>query len=109
MVKGQIVFPQSSPQLSVLAVEEVKAASVQRMRLSGRLIWDDDLTVRIFSPFGGRVTRIEANLGKVVGRDDVLASISSPDFGQAQADAQKAATDLALAEDRKSTRLNSSH
>src|SRR2546427_9550270 len=63
-----------------------------------RSVWNEDVTVRIFSPFAGRVVNVAIDAGQPVRPGDVLATIASPDFGQAQADARRAATDLALAE-----------
>jgi cobalt-zinc-cadmium efflux system membrane fusion protein len=76
-------------------VESLAPASTQ---LSGRLIWNDDVTVRVFTPFAGRVRRITADIGQAVEKNAPLAEVESPDFGQAQADARKAESDLKLAE-----------
>ena len=59
---------------------------------------NDNVTVRIYSPFAGRVSRIAAEPGQALKQGDTLALIASPDFGQAQADARKATTDYILAE-----------
>lgn len=95
---GRIVFPADSPQLATLVVAPVKPCADCRLRLNGRLAWNDDVTVRVFSPFAGRVTRISASHGARVEKDAPLAVLTSPDFGQAETDARKASTDLALAE-----------
>lgn len=100
----QIRFPADSPQLHLIEVEPARAASGPMLRLNGRLAWDEDVTVRVFSPFAGRVQRVEAKPGGVVEAGAPLAVIASPDFGQTQADARRAATDLVLAE-RNATRL----
>ena len=72
--------------------------------MNGRLVWNEDVTVRIFSPFAGRVLGVQVDVGRRVAPSDALATIAAPDFGQAQADAHRAAADLALAE-RTTTRL----
>jgi cobalt-zinc-cadmium efflux system membrane fusion protein len=72
--------------------------------LNSRLVWDDNVTTRLFTPLSGRVTRIAVEVGQSIQAGDALASIASPDFGQAQADARRAATDLVLAE-RNLTRI----
>jgi cobalt-zinc-cadmium efflux system membrane fusion protein len=56
------------------------------------------VTVRIFTPFAGRVRKITADIGQTVEKNAALAEVESPDFGQAQADARKAESDLKLAE-----------
>lgn len=101
---GRIVFPENSPQLATLVVAPVKPCADCRLRLNGRLAWNDDVTVRVFSPFAGRVIRIAASHGARIEKDAPLALLASPDFGQAQTDARKASTDLALAE-RNASRL----
>jgi cobalt-zinc-cadmium efflux system membrane fusion protein len=68
------------------------------MGLTGRLAWDDDITARVFSAVSGRTVEIQANPCQNVRAGDVLVKIKSPDFGQAQADARKAAGDLKTAE-----------
>jgi cobalt-zinc-cadmium efflux system membrane fusion protein len=99
-----ITFPTNAPQLGYLAVEPVQERKSVAVGLYGRLAWDDDVTVRVFSPVAGRVAQLQAEINASVRKGDVLAALASPDFGQAQADAQKAASDLALA-DRTITRL----
>ena len=65
--------------------------------LPGRLAWDEDRTVRVFTPFSGRVVRLLVQAGDAVTRNQPLAEIASPDYDQAQADARSAATKLTLA------------
>ena len=96
--QNKLVLPENSAQLATLAVESVQPQGPCTVRLNGRLVWDDNVTVRIYSPFAGRVTRILAEPGQLLKQSDTLALIASPDFGQAQADARKAATDYVLAE-----------
>ena len=98
-VTGSVItFPANSPQLAVLTVAAVKDPSQATLELTARLTWDENRTVRIYSPFNGRVVRIVAQPGDQVKAGQALASIASPDFGQAQADVGKAAADFALAE-----------
>jgi len=59
---------------------------------------DEDHTVRIYSPFAGRVARILVQPGASVRKGQVLAVLGSPEFGQAQADARRAETDVRLSE-----------
>ena len=98
-VSGEnISFPADSPQLASLELATVESRAPASTRLSGRLIWNDDVTVRVFTPFGGRVRKITADIGQAVIKNSPLAEVESPDFGQAQADARKAEGDLKLAE-----------
>ncbi len=98
-VSGERVsFPPAAPQLSSLAVEPAAHESSSRMRLFGRLAWDEDATVRVFTPFAGRVRRVLVDAGQTVRQGAPLAEVESADFGQAQADARGAESDLRLAE-----------
>lgn len=94
----RVVFPQESPQLGAILTEAAKPAGVSLLRLPGRLAWDEDRTVRIFPAFAGRVVKIFVKPGDAVASGQMLARLASPDFGQAQADARKAASDFAFAE-----------
>src|SRR3989442_171933 len=95
---GSIVFPQDSPQLGSFATEPVKESAPQQLRLPGRLVWDENRTVRLFPAFAGRVIHILVKAGDRVKQGETLAVLASPDFGQAQADARRAQSDFALAE-----------
>jgi len=95
---GRIVFPQGSQQLKSFTVDTVKASGPQKLQLTGRLVWDEGRTVRLFPAFAGRVTQIMVRGGDTVSRGQTLAVLASPDFGQAQADARRAKSDFALAE-----------
>jgi cobalt-zinc-cadmium efflux system membrane fusion protein len=68
------------------------------------LVWDEDATVRVFTPFAGIVRKLFAQVNERIRRGDPLAQIQSSDFAQAQADARKGAADLRRAE-RNYTRL----
>jgi cobalt-zinc-cadmium efflux system membrane fusion protein len=94
----RIVFPKDSAQLGSFATEPVRESAPQQLRLSGRLVWDENRTVRLFPPFAGRVTHILVKAGDRVKPGQTLAVLASPDFGQAQADARRAQSDFALAE-----------
>ncbi|HXX49654.1 MAG TPA: efflux RND transporter periplasmic adaptor subunit, partial [Myxococcota bacterium] len=88
VVQGESVsLPAPSPQLDALATAPATTAKPSALQLNGRLAWDDDATVRVYSAFGGRVSRIAVQIGQAVHRGDVLAELGSPDYGQAQADA----------------------
>lgn len=95
---GRVVFPKDSAQLGAIMTEVVQPAGVHLLRLPGRLAWDEDRTVRIFPAFAGRVVKIFVKPGDTVTSGQTLAQLASPDFGQAQADARKAASDFALTE-----------
>lgn len=92
-----IVYPESGkpPAFAVATVTFDPAPGIQ---LNGRLTWDEDRTVRVYTPLGGRVARILVQPGDSVRQGQVLAVLASPEFGQAQAEARRADADLALAD-----------
>lgn len=60
----------------------------------GRLVWSDEVTARVFTPFSGRVDRILVHPGDAVHAGQPLLELSSGDYGQAQSEARKAQADL---------------
>jgi cobalt-zinc-cadmium efflux system membrane fusion protein len=98
-IEGErIVYGANAPELASLSLAVVEAAPVGTVRTTGRLAWDEDRTVRVYPPVGGRVRQLLVDLEQRVARGTPLAAVESPDFGQAQAEANRAATDLAVAE-----------
>ena len=94
----RIIFPAEAPQRATLTTVPAAEHAGGARRANGRLMWNEETTVRVYSPVAGRVTVINAKPGDVVELGAPLARLDSPDFGQAQADARKAAADLLLAE-----------
>ncbi len=92
-----ITFPAGSGQLDGIQSEVLAMQSVPATHLNGRLVWNEDRTVRIYTPFAGRVERILVQPGEKVSKGQPLAVIASPDFGQAQAETRRAESDYALA------------
>lgn len=104
MTGDTVVLPANSPQIGALTVEPVGAAQPAFVPLTGRLVWDEDATVRVFTPFAGIVRKLLVEVNQPVTNGQALAEIQSADFGQAQADARKAESAFRLAE-RNLTRL----
>ena len=96
--KGAVIFDAASPQLASIRSAPAEARREQVLRFSGRLVWNEDRTARVFSPFAGRVMKIEAQAGDRVKAGQPLAVLAAPELGQAQADERKAEQDYALAE-----------
>jgi cobalt-zinc-cadmium efflux system membrane fusion protein len=65
---------------------------------SGTVTLDDLRTGHVFSPVTGRVSNISAQLGQHVKKGEPLATIVSPDIGNAVSDVHKAQADLIAAE-----------
>lgn len=98
VVGTQLELAANSPHLSALTTAPAVSDSASAISLNGRLTWDENVTVRVFSPFAGRVTRVLMDQGQRVATGDALALIAAPDFGQAQADVRRASADLDLAQ-----------
>jgi cobalt-zinc-cadmium efflux system membrane fusion protein len=99
IITGESVsFPPKSPQLEVLKLETAVERDGAAHRLTGRIVWDEERTVRVFTPFAGRIEAIRVKVGDRVQAGQVLATIGSPDFGQAQVELHKAEVDSALTE-----------
>ncbi len=95
--KNHLVFTAGDPQLKAIGVQPAREKDEVVLHLTGKLVWNEDVTTNVFSPLAGRVASIKGARGQKVAVGDELARITSPDFGQAQADAVKSETDLALA------------
>ena len=97
-VDGQaVIFPPGSPQVSALLSKKVEPRREAVLRFNGRLVWDEDRTVRVFSPLAGRVRSIAVQLGQSVRAGQALAVVEAPDLGMAQSEARRAEQDDALA------------
>lgn len=96
--KDRITFPANSTGLEGIQSLAIEMQAIPLTRLNGRLTWNEDRTVRIYTPFAGRVERILVEAGQVVKPGQALAVIASPDFGQAQSDLRRAESDHGLAQ-----------
>lgn len=90
---NQLRFPVGHPQLNLLKSTPAVQATTLTVDLPARLVWNEERTQRIYAPFAGRVLQIRADVGQTVVKGASLLSVSSPEFGAAQADAAKATTD----------------
>ena len=98
-VEGEkITFPTGAPQLGFVATQEALPRTYSITHLTGRLYWNDETTVRIFTPVAGRVTALHADLGDAVTAGQPLAEIDSPDFNLALANARTAIGNVAQAD-----------
>lgn len=95
---NRVVLPPDAIGVTAVAVGVVERPRSAIVHLNGRLVWDEDATVRIYSPVTGRVRSVMANVGDHVTPELPLALIDSPDFGQAHADGRKADADALLAQ-----------
>jgi cobalt-zinc-cadmium efflux system membrane fusion protein len=89
-----VTIPTNAPQSAALTVELASQQAPQSVRLTGRLVWDENVTARVFSPFAGIVRHVRAEVNDLVSKNMPLADIQSADFGQARADWRKAVSDF---------------
>jgi cobalt-zinc-cadmium efflux system membrane fusion protein len=92
--RALLAEPDKATFLKLAIVEKDKGGL---LRLPGRLIWNEEKTVRVFPQLGGRVQSIAVDVGSAVKIGQPLATLSSPEYGQALADARKARADAQVA------------
>jgi cobalt-zinc-cadmium efflux system membrane fusion protein len=98
VIGNTVTMPTNSPQAAALTVERVGAEQRAFVTLTGRLVWDEDATVRVFSPFAGIVRKLFVEVNQPVTKGTPLAEIQSGDFAQVQAEAHKAESEFRRAE-----------
>ncbi|HEX2659170.1 MAG TPA: efflux RND transporter periplasmic adaptor subunit, partial [Polyangia bacterium] len=90
--------PGNAPQ-SFLKIESVTETGIgTSASMPARIAFDEDHTQRVASPIDGRATQILVKVGDKVRAGQPLVLLSSPNVGQLQADAQKADSDLSVAQ-----------
>ncbi len=94
VTESTIIMSTNAPQLGALTCEMVGTQQAAWLPVAGRLVWDEDATVRVFTPFAGIVRKLFVEINQPVKKGMPLAEIQSGDFGQALADGRKAASDL---------------
>jgi cobalt-zinc-cadmium efflux system membrane fusion protein len=95
--KDAVIFEAASPQVAALQTASVERQREAVVRFNGRVVWNEDRTVRVFSPFAGRVVSISARAGDRIRPGQTLAVLAAPELGMAQSEARKADQDYALA------------
>ncbi len=97
-ITGQTIqYPASVKTLPGIVGQPVQSGGDRMLSMPGRLVWNEDKTVRVATPFAGRVMEIVVQPGATVKAGQPLAMLTSPDYGIAQADARKAAADSSVA------------
>lgn len=95
---NKVTFETNAPQLASISVQTAESRSNTITHVTGRLYWDEDTTVGVFTPVAGRVTRVLADLGQRIEKGTPLAELDSPDLAQALANARTAVGNLAAAD-----------
>ena len=95
-------FAANSPLKQRLITAPVISSQENILSLPARITWDEDHTARISSPMAGRLTDVLVQIGASIRANQSLAHLSSPDLGIAQADVERAKSDLAQSERNRS-------
>lgn len=96
---GSLKLEPGNPKLDFIKIEAVaEQSSLAAITLTGKVGFDEDHTQRVASPIDGRATAILVRPGDHVGAGASLVTLSSPHVGQLQSDAQKAISDLGVAQ-----------
>jgi cobalt-zinc-cadmium efflux system membrane fusion protein len=101
--------PPGTPNTAVVTQEQLEhmkvATEVVDLRdiddtivASGKITYDDQRVVHVYSPVSGRIGQVFVQLGSRVQKNAPLATIESPDIGSATSDVSKAKADLIAAE-----------
>src|SRR5205823_6454601 len=69
-----VAFSPGSPQLAAISLASVEPRREMALRFNGRLVWNEDRTVRLFSALPGRVLSISARVGDRVKYKQTLAA-----------------------------------
>ena len=98
-VEGEtVIFMTNAPQLASISAQAAQPRTRAITHATGRLCWNEDTTVGVFTPVAGRVTRLLADLGQPIAKGAPLAELDSPDLAQALANARTAVGNLAAAD-----------
>lgn len=89
-----LIFPANSPQTSALKTERVAVRTTDEIPVFGRVILNERLTARVYSPFTGRIEALMVDWGQQVKQGDALARMTSPDVGSLRADLGKSQAEL---------------
>jgi cobalt-zinc-cadmium efflux system membrane fusion protein len=96
---GAITLERQRSEAAGIVVQEVDEQPVEdAIVASGVITFDDRKVAHVVSPVSGRVTAIHVEPGDRVKKGQALATIQSPDAGQAIADLHKAEADFTTAE-----------
>ncbi len=96
--ENSVKFTANSQLKQRLITAPVVSSKDNTLSLPARLAWDEDYTARITSPVAGHLTDVMAQVGSQVKVNQALAHLSSPDLGVAQADVERAKSELLQAE-----------
>src|SRR5215831_5047918 len=68
-----VTIPTNAPQCAALTVEPAGQDMPQSVRFTGRLVWDENVTARVFTPFAGIVRNVRAEVNDHIAKNQPLA------------------------------------
>lgn len=104
-----VTAPPGAPNEVLLTAEQIKRMKIVSARVdlqdvddtvlaSGKVAYDDQKVIHVFSPVSGKVVKVLGQLGSHVKKGDPLVLIESPEIGVATSDVGKARAELIAAE-----------
>lgn len=87
---GERVLLAEPDKAGFLQIATVDRDQGEILTLPGRIVWDEEKTVRVVPQVAGRIQRVAVAVGQTVKAGETLAWLSSPDYGQARAELRKA-------------------
>lgn len=95
---GERVLLAEPDKASFLQIVTVDRDNEEILTLPGRIVWNEETTVRVVPQVAGRIQRVAVAVGQAVKAGETLAWLSSPDYGQARAELHKAEAAYRLAQ-----------
>jgi cobalt-zinc-cadmium efflux system membrane fusion protein len=96
---GTLKLDPGNPKLDFIKVETVQESeAATAITLTGKVAFDEEHTQRVATPIDGRAVQILVRPGDRVSAGQSLITLSSPNVGPLQGDAQKALSDLSVAQ-----------
>lgn len=97
--EGKVALTDAQIQASAIAIDTAGAASIQSaLMLPGEIRLNEDRTSHVVPRLAGVVEGVNANLGQVVKKGQLLATIASPAASEQRSELQTARKRLALAQ-----------
>lgn len=95
---GERILLAEPDKASFLQIATVDRDNEEILTLPGRIVWNEETTVRVVPQVAGRIQRVAVAVGQAVKAGETLAWLSSPDYGQARAELHKAEAAYRLAQ-----------
>lgn len=95
--RGNVYYPTKSQWATITAAPAKSRVFQQILVTDGKIAVDEDRSTPVYSPYTGRITRLEARAGEAVRQGQLLFAIDATDTVEAQNDFISAVTSVAKA------------